>query len=154
MLVRWNDINRSFGFPSYQVRTRPFAGFPSFNQIFRLLEDVGEELPGQSWLRSDLYDAGEELVFTADVPGLTSEEIDVSIHEGVLTVTAERNSEPEEGRTEHRRERFLGKATRSITLPTEIDLENVSAKTENGVLTVTLPKAPEVKPRKIEVKAA
>ena len=153
MLVRWNEINRSFGFPRYQLRTRPFGSFPAFNQVFRILDEVSEELPGRAWLRSDLYDAGEELVFTADVPGLTSEEIEVSIHEGVLTVTAERNSEPEEGQTEHRRERFHGQATRSITLPTEVELEKVTAKTENGVLTITLPKAAEIKPLQIEVKA-
>lgn len=154
MLVRFNDFNRGFGLPTYRVRPRGFSQVPTFHQVFRALDALAEDRPGQEWLRSDLYDAGEELIFTADVPGLTTEEIEVSLHEGVLTVTAERKSEIEEGRTEHRRERFRGKASRSITLPVEVDAEKVTAKTENGVLTITLPKAEEIKPRQIAVLAA
>jgi HSP20 family protein len=95
----------------------------------------------------------EEEVVTAALPGLTSEEVELTIVNDVLTVSGERKSQaPEEEITYHRRERADGKFSRSIQLSFPVDSNKVSAAFENGILTVRLPRAEADKPRKISVK--
>ena len=88
-----------------------------------------------------------------DVPGMNSEEIDIRLANGVLTISGERKEEMEEkGRTFHRVERSYGSFSRSITLPAAVAEDKVEAQYNDGVLTVTLQKTEEAKARKIEVK--
>jgi HSP20 family protein len=102
----------------------------------------------------DLYDNKENFVVKVELPGMKKEEIDISIHDGVLTVSGERKVEHEKGEGQSfRTERYFGKFQRSITLPTAIDPNNVKASYKDGVLTVTLPKHEEAKPRQIQVNA-
>ena len=85
-------------------------------------------------------------------PGMKKEDIDVSLHEGTLTVSGERKSEREEkdGET-FRSERFYGRFQRSVLLPTKVAADKVNASYKDGILTVTLPKTEEAKPKQIQV---
>jgi len=100
----------------------------------------------------DVFDDKDNLVVKAELPGLKKEEINVSIHDGVLTLSGERKRETEkkEGET-FRSERYFGKFQRSVTLPTAVDSNKVNATYKDGILTVELPKAEEAKPKQIAV---
>jgi HSP20 family protein len=87
-----------------------------------------------------------------ELPGLKREEIDVSLEDGVLTITGERKAEtPQDGSTIHRQERHYGKFSRTLTLPSEVVADKVTAAYKDGILTVTLPKAEAAKPKSIAV---
>jgi HSP20 family protein len=80
------------------------------------------------------------------------EEIEISLHDGMLTISGERKREASNYAEAERTERYIGKFRRSITLPTRVDANKVSASYRDGILTVTLPKAEEAKPKQIQVK--
>ncbi len=100
----------------------------------------------------DLYDDKESFLVRVELPGMKKEDIAISLHEGVLTVSGERKHdfEGQEGKT-FRSERYFGKFQRSVSLPALVDSSKVAASYKDGILTVTLPKAEEAKPRHIEV---
>lgn len=102
----------------------------------------------------DLYQNNDNVVAVVELPGMPKEEIDISLHDGMLTIAGERQSSSSEGESAERTERFSGKFRRSITLPTRVDADKVSASFKDGILTVTLPKAEEAKPKKVEVTIA
>ncbi len=83
---------------------------------------------------------------------MRKEDIELSLHDGILTISGERKDEGAEGDKTARTERFVGRFRRSISLPTRVDGNNVNATYQDGILTVTLPKAEEVKPKQIQVK--
>ena len=96
----------------------------------------------------------EEEVVTAALPGLTPEEVELTIVNDVLTLSGElKNQEPTDELRYHRRERTDGKFSRSIQLSFPVDSNKVNATYENGILTVRLPRAEADKPRKISVKS-
>ena len=101
----------------------------------------------------DVYDDKDAYQVSVELPGMKKDEIDISMHDGVLTVSGERTHEREnkEGQT-FRSERYFGKFQRSITLPSGVDMNKVTASYKDGVLLIHLPKAEEAKPRQIEVK--
>ncbi len=100
----------------------------------------------------DFYQDKDSVVLRAELPGLRREDIHVSLHEDVLTLTGERREEKNaDARGSLRSERFFGRFERRFTLPVRADAGRVSATYEDGILTVTLPKAEEAKPRQIEV---
>ncbi len=99
----------------------------------------------------DLHQDNDNVVATVELPGMRKEDIDISLHDGVLTIAGERQSSSGEGENAERTERFSGKFRRSITLPTRVDAGKVTASYKDGILTVTLPKAEEAKPKKVEV---
>jgi HSP20 family protein len=100
----------------------------------------------------DVWDDKDNLVVKVELPGLKKDEINLSLHEGVLTISGEREHEVEkkEGQS-FRSERYFGKFQRSVTLPTAVDASKVNASYKDGVLTVELPKAEEAKPKQIAV---
>jgi len=100
----------------------------------------------------DVFDDKDNFVVTVELPGLKKEEINLSIHDGVLTISGERKHERDEkeGST-FRSERYFGKFQRSVTLPAAVDANKVAATYKDGVLTVELPKAEEAKPKQIAV---
>jgi HSP20 family protein len=102
----------------------------------------------------DLYQNNDNVVAVVELPGMRKEDIDISLHDGTLSIAGERQSSSSEGENAERTERFSGKFRRSITLPTRVDAEKVSASYKDGILTVTLPKAEEAKPKKVEVTVA
>lgn len=113
-----------------------------FERMGVQLDDF-EQLQGDQ-INVDVGESDEEVTITADLPGYEREEIDVTIHEGRLTLRAERDRETEEENEEyHRRERSHREVTRTIRIPTEIEKDAASATYSNGVLTVTLPKVDE-----------
>lgn len=103
----------------------------------------------------DLYDDRDHLVLKAEIPGMKKEDIDISLHGDVLTLSGERKEEKTfEKADTYRSERFLGRFQRTLTLPCTVDAGKVQASYKDGVLTVTLPKSEEAKPKQIEVKVA
>ncbi|WP_158058474.1 Hsp20/alpha crystallin family protein [Halorussus halophilus] len=99
---------------------------------------------GRAEMSMDVADHGDEYVVTADLPGFEQDDIDVSLREDVLTISAEHAEETEEAEEDDgrylRQERRHQSASRSVTLPESVDETGVSATYTNGVLTVTLPK--------------
>jgi len=100
----------------------------------------------------ELSEDKNNLVVTAELPGLKKEDIDVTLLDGVLTISGERKQErkTEEGGI-HRSERYFGRFERTITLPSEVAADAVKADYKDGLLTVTLPKSEAAKPKKIGV---
>lgn len=101
----------------------------------------------------DLYQNNDNVVAVVELPGMRKDDIEISLHDGTLTIGGERKKAQSEGNGESatRTERFSGKFRRSITLPTRVDANNVNATYKDGILTVTLPKAEEAKPKQIQV---
>jgi HSP20 family protein len=100
----------------------------------------------------DLYEDKDSFVVKAELPGMKKEEIDISLHKGNLVIAGDRKEEKQPGEKETQRaERFYGRFQRAIGLPKAVDLAAVKAAYKDGVLTVTLPKAPEAKPKQIQV---
>lgn len=102
----------------------------------------------------DMFEDDANLVVQLELPGVSKENIQVSIHEGVLTIAGERQppKDADQGET-FRQERFHGRFQRSISLPKPVNVEAVRANLKDGVLTITLPKAEEARPRQIQVNA-
>ncbi|MFN4242885.1 MAG: Hsp20/alpha crystallin family protein [Tepidisphaerales bacterium] len=101
----------------------------------------------------DVREDGDRIIVEAELPGFTKDQIDVTLENSVLTISADRNEERSEQNAGDYlvRERRFTRFQRSFTLPPTVDESSVNAKLENGVLTVTLNKRPEAKPRKISV---
>lgn len=101
----------------------------------------------------DIAEDENNIVVSADLPGMKSEDIDISISGNTLTIRGERKQEEEKkGRNYYRLERCYGSFARSVDLPSSVDASKVSASYKNGVLEITLPKVEEAKKIKIEVK--
>ncbi len=99
----------------------------------------------------DLYQNTDNIVAQVELPGMRKEDIEISLHDGTLTVAGERKLESPEGSSTERSERHVGKFRRSLTLPARVDANKVSASYRDGILTITLPKAEEAKPRQIQI---
>ena len=99
----------------------------------------------------DLYQNNDNVVAIVELPGMRREDIEISLHDGTLTISGERKSESSNGEKAERTERYIGKFRRSITLPARVDANKVSASYRDGILTVTLPKAEDAKPKQIQV---
>jgi HSP20 family protein len=99
----------------------------------------------------DLYQNNDNLVAVVELPGMRKEDIEISLQDGTLMIGGERKEETREQTGATRTERFTGKFRRGITLPTRVDTKKVSATYKDGILTVTLPKAEEAKPRQIQI---
>jgi HSP20 family protein len=147
-------------------RPRLMARSP-FRELARMERDMEEmfgRLPAWPWgdrERSwapevDMLDQKDEIVLRADLPGLEEKDIDVTVHDGSVTIRGERREETEEKKKDeyYYCERKYGAFSRTLPLPTGIDADKVKATFKRGVLEVHLPKAKEARGRKIEVKAA
>ena len=89
----------------------------------------------------DVFEDGEQITVITDLPGVKQEDIKIDITENTLEITAQFNEETEvEGKTFVRKERKYGKVNRTVKLPAKIKIDEASAKFENGVMTVILPK--------------
>jgi HSP20 family protein len=140
------------------VRFDPFRDITSFREdIDRLFARSFGDGAGatRTWAPAvDVFETKDAVVLKAELPGLTAEDVDVGIDDNVLTVSGERTFKDtvEEGRY-YRLERSYGRFSRSLTLPQGIEADAVSATFADGVLEVTVPKAEEVKPRKVTIGA-
>ena len=102
----------------------------------------------------DLYQNNNEVIARIELPGMRKEDIEISLQDGMLTISGERKSDAPESDKAERSERYVGKFRRSVSLPTQVDANKVTATYRDGILTVTLPKAEEAKPKQIQVNVA
>ena len=114
------------------------------------------ENPVSDWAPAvDIVEEKDRFILRADVPGVAREDIDVSMEDGILAIAGERHTEKHEDVEGVKRfERVSGKFYRRFTLPETADAEGIAARSANGILEVTIPKQPEVQPRRITVEAA
>lgn len=130
------------------------------NELDRLFDwPFGEFLQGSQfsgWVPAlDLREDKDNVVVTVELPGMKKEDIEISLHEGNLTISGERKQEEKSEDAEvYRAERFTGRFNRVIGLPVAVATDKVKAQYKDGVLTITLPKTEEAKPRQIQVQAA
>ncbi len=134
---RWNalrdELNSFFELPLW-------SSFPRAGQLFT------------GWSPAlDLYQSTDNIVAVVELPGMRKEDVEISLHDGTLTISGERKCESTDGEKAERTERYVGVFRRSIALPTRVDASKVSATYRDGILIVTLPKAEEVKPKQIQV---
>jgi len=132
-------------------------------EVDRIFSRVLNEMPefGVRSLHSNgafpainLWDAGAEYRLEAELPGLALEDLEITVKDEELTLSGQRKLHDETDGRYHLRERVEGRFRRTLRLPAQLDADNVEATLSNGVLRVRLPKAPELAPRKVEVKVA
>jgi HSP20 family protein len=127
----------------------------------RLFEDFFTDFPftnfasehEENWIPAvDVLEKDGHLILRAELPGLSEKQIDLKLEGYTLTLKGERKMDKEDKKNNyHRVESFYGSFTRSFSLPETVDLEKISADYKNGVLTITIPQKPEVRPREIPV---
>ena len=149
MWTRFSDLDRTYAM---------------LDELRRRMDQAPEsEWAGREWGTEDtfartgfprvnLHDSGGALVLAAEVPGLDEKDVKLSVYQDVLSLQGERKSEAPEGYAVHRQERPAARFSRSFTLPCKVDPEKTVASLKDGILTVTLPKAPEAQPRQIAVR--
>ena len=151
-LMRWNrpDLTSS-GSVDQLTSLRD-----EINRLFDLpFGDLTRESDFFGWAPAiDLYEDHDNLVVTAELPGMKKEDFDISLHQGSLIISGERKEESttEDGESS-RSERFFGRFQRAVDLPKLVDPNGVTASYKDGILTVKLPKTEESKPKQIAVKA-
>ncbi len=141
------------------VKFNPFGESTQFErEINNLLGNVftgRESLKGQTgdWRpRVDVHEDENGYQVDLELPGLSREDVVVTFEDGRLTVSGERKFEEErKEKNLHRIERRYGSFSRSFSFPSQVESEKITASHENGLLTVTLPKSEEIKPKKIEI---
>jgi HSP20 family protein len=150
-LMRWNRPDLSI-WPGFGRLT------DLRDEIDRLFEVPLAELSRASQLLSgwtpalDLYEDHDNLYVRVELPGMKKEDIELSLHDGSLSISGERKGEEKFSDAEvYRAERFFGRFQRTATLPTPVAADKVKAGYKDGILTVTLPKAEEAKPKHIDV---
>ena len=138
---------------------------PTFGRLFDLRDEIDRlfdtplsELTRTSQLLNgwtpavDVYEEKENFVVKAELPGMKKEDIEVSFHDGSLSISGERQGETRHEDAEvYRAERFFGRFQRTVTLPAPVAVDKVKAAYKDGVLTITLPKTEEAKPKQIDV---
>lgn len=139
------------------IRWEPFGELVSMRKEFDRLFDDFLSRPSMSDRvvpLIDLYQTDDNVVARIGLPGIKPEDVDIQVTGSVLTVRGESRMEKEvEEATYHLREQRQGSFSRSVNLPTLVVADEANAEFEDGVLTITLPKAEEVKPKAIKVKA-
>jgi len=146
-LSRWNPT------PSYLTTREP---------LFRLIDNFfggeaaangGEGIANRTWVPPvDIQETEDAFRLFAELPGLTKEDIQITLENNVLRLSGERKLEKDVKKDNYQRiERVYGSFARSFSLPHQVNSEGVTASFENGVLTVSVPKAEQSKPRKISI---
>ena len=141
-VTRWNPAT------AYLTTREPL--YRLFDSFFN--SDVqGEET--RAWVPPvDIQETADAFLFHAELPGMTKEDIRITLENSVLRLSGERKFEKDAKKENyHRVERTYGTFTRTFTLPTQVDPDKVQATFENGILTIAVPKAEQAKPRRIEI---
>lgn len=138
------------------MRIARYEPWPFVDLINRDLNRIANRTAGTRWVPAvDIIEEPDAFLLRADVPGVDNADIDVSMDNGVLSVSGERRAEERKEDTGTQRiERATGRFLRRFTLPDTADAEGITAKTRNGILEVTIPKLPEIQARRISVEAA
>ena len=138
------------------VRWEPFRELASLqNEMSRFMNGFLEG-PGrtmQNWVPAlDVWETDSEVVYAFDLPGLSEDQISIEVKDETMTVSAERERTQEASDDGfYRYERRYGTFARAVGLPQGVDQEQISAKYENGVLEIRVPKPEAQKPRRIEL---
>ena len=141
-LVRWE--------PTREVDTLQ-------NEVNRVFDAFfgggGEATRARRWVPAmDLVETEDQLILKADLPGMTTNDVNIEIKDGVLTVSGERRAEHQENSEGfYRVERAFGQFSRSMSLPDGIDAEKIAAEFQNGVLEIRIPKPEERKPHRVAI---
>lgn len=146
-IIRWNP-------QTHLLRGRMDRLFNEMLRDYWGPETGSEEVSSRVWAPPvDIREGSDALTLTAELPGLTKDDVSITLENNVLTLSGERKFEKEtQGEAYHRIERSYGSFSRSFTLPSTVRTDTVEARFEHGVLTVSLPKQEESKPRKITIK--
>ena len=152
MFSRFADTRRDFALLD-EFRRRMDRVWEDLDPSWSTSPPNSRTYSSSAWPRINLYDGGSELVLKADVPGLSEKEVHVTLNESGVSISGERKITPPEGYSAHRQERASFSFSRSIGLPCKVNPEQAQASVKNGVLTVTLAKAPEAQPRQITIQA-
>jgi HSP20 family protein len=143
------------------TRWEPFGGATTMqDQVNRLFHDVFERQGGESSLTAwapavDIYESEHELVVKADLPDIDPKDLDIRVENNILTIRGERKFEKKVNEENYLRvERAYGSFARSFTLANTVNSDAIKAEYQNGVLTLSIPKKEEAKPKQIKVNVA
>ena len=144
----WPTLERTNWDPFSELRTLQ-------REMNRLFNGQTPNSVGSSYPVLNLWSNGETAVVTSEAPGFDPTDLDVTVVKNVLTIQGERKADVvDEDSVCHRRERGSGRFSRTLQLPFEVENDQVAAKYENGVLTITLPRSEATRPKKIEITSA
>jgi HSP20 family protein len=152
MFSRFGDASRDFALLD-EFRRRLDRVWEDMDPSWTASRSNARTHSSSAWPRVNLYDEGPNLVLKADVPGLSEKDVHVTLNESGVSISGERKVTPPDGYSAHRQERSSFGFSRSLTLPCKVNPEKTQASVKNGVLIVTLAKAPEAQPRQIAVQA-
>lgn len=145
------------------VRWDPFGGFlPNRENFNRFFNDAltnfmnAEDTQPKKWTPAvDIYETEHSLVLKSELPGIDPKDLEVRIEDGTLYLKGERKQERDvKEESYHRVERSYGSFTRTFSLPNSVDTDNVKAEYKDGVLTLTLAKREEAKPKTVKINVA
>jgi HSP20 family protein len=154
-LIRWQRPETARWVPFRQLSTLRNEIDRLFEEPFSALTEAMQPFMSGWSPALDVFEDKDNLFVKAELPGMKKEDIEISIHDDVLTLSGERTDEQKHHEGEiHRSERFVGKFQRTLTLPTAVDVDKVKASYKDGILTVTLPKSEAAKPKQIQVKTS
>ena len=146
----------------YTMRNPTLSPWRELEEVSSRLARMFDESPvstgsnGGTWVpRVNVEETKDELLLSAELPGMTHDDITIELENNLLTISGEKNEQRTEGDEERRYhlwERRYGAFQRSFTLPRTVSADDIQAGFENGILTIRMPKAAEAKTRKIEVK--
>jgi HSP20 family protein len=146
----------------FMTTRRPTEPWQSLRRLTNVLDEAFSTFPEEgrtvtaSWYPAcDVFEDKDAIKIVAEVPGVTPEDVKISLENNVLTIRGEKKQQAEE-RTErvHRYERSYGAFERTFVLPSSVDSERIEASYQNGILTVSVPKAERARPREIPVNVA
>lgn len=142
------------------IRWDPFRDLTTLRQrMDKLFDDFftekeeGKEMISGTWSPNvDIHEIENALVLTAEIPGIEEKDIEISIGGNTLTLKGQREAEKETKKEDfHRIERSYGSFYRSFTLPNYVDQDKIKAEHDKGLLRITMPKKPELKPKKVKI---
>jgi len=142
-------LRRANFYPLHQLRSeldRQFTGL-----MDNLSQVAPRVLPGRAFPVMNVWEQGDHLFAEAELPGVLSENLDISVVGNELTIRGERHDIPQPTASYHFHERGVGAFERVIRLPVEIDATRVEAKLRDGLLLITLPKHETAKPHKVQI---
>jgi len=123
------------------------------NEVNRLFSGITPAV-GQEYPPVNIWMGAEDVIITAEIPGVKAEDVDISVIGDRLTLNGSREMTTlKEGESYHRQERNHGRFSRTIQLPFNVEAVKVEAKYDKGILTITLPRAEMDKPKKIAIKS-
>ena len=130
-----------------------FARWDPIHDLLAIQQKLDRYAPGLSgWTPAvDIQETPDQYIVTAEVPGMSRDDLDIRVHDGRITIAGVRRERPRQCEQYHRVERGHGSFSRTFSLPVPVDSDRVTADLRDGVLTVTCPKADDSAARRIQV---